>query len=66
MLFAHGITAVALRSFCSVRAVTAALAILVPHTVNAAAGLWLAAVRHVPVLIVMTHQAVLPDRQDHG
>jgi O-antigen/teichoic acid export membrane protein len=63
LLFAHGITAVALRinsALCVLY--LAALAILVPHYgVNAAAGAWLAAnAVAFPVLIVMTHRAVLP------
>jgi O-antigen/teichoic acid export membrane protein len=62
LLFAHGVTAVALR-INSAQCVLylAGLAILVPHYgVNAAALLWLAAnAIALPVLIVMTHRAVL-------
>jgi O-antigen/teichoic acid export membrane protein len=62
LLFAHGITAVALR-INSAQCVLylAGLAILVPYYgVNAAALLWLAAnAIALPVLIVMTHRAVL-------
>ena len=63
LLFAHGITAIALRinlTLCVLY--LAALAILVPHYgVNAAAGLWLAANGLMfPALIVMTHRVILP------
>ena len=59
LLFAHGITAVALQinsALCVLY--LAALAILVPHYgINAAAGLWLAAnVVALPVLIVVLNQ----------
>ncbi len=63
LLFAHGITAIALRiNFTLCVLYLAALAMLVPrYGVNAAAGLWLAAnALTFPVLIGMTHRAILP------
>jgi O-antigen/teichoic acid export membrane protein len=63
LLFAHGITRIALRinlALCVVY--LTALVVLVPSNgVNAAAGLWLAAnALTFPVLIVMTHRVILP------
>jgi O-antigen/teichoic acid export membrane protein len=63
LLFAHGITAVALRinlALCVLY--PAALVLLVPrYGIEAAAGLWLAAnALMLPVLIVMTHRLILP------
>jgi O-antigen/teichoic acid export membrane protein len=63
LLFAHGITAVALRiNFALCALYPAALVLLVPrYGIEAAAGLWLAAnALMLPVLIVMTHRAILP------
>jgi O-antigen/teichoic acid export membrane protein len=63
LLFAHGITAVAMRinlALCVLY--PAALVLLVPrYGVEAAAALWLAAnALMLPVLIAMTHRLVLP------
>ena len=63
LLFAHGITAIALRinlALCVLY--PAALVLLVPrYGMEAAAGLWLAAnALMLPVLIVMTHRVILP------
>src|SRR5262249_47274299 len=63
LLFAHGITAIALRInivLCVVY--LASLVLLVPHYgVDAAAGLWLAAnIAMLPALLLMAHRAVLP------
>ena len=63
LLFAHGITAVALRinlALCLLY--PAALVLLVPrYGVETAAALWLAAnALMLPVLIAMTHRLVLP------
>ncbi len=63
LLFAHGITWIALRlnlTLCV--AYLAALVLLVPrYGVDAAAGLWLAAnAVMLPVLVLMTHRTVLP------
>lgn len=63
LLFAHGITRVALRiNLVLCLLYPAALVLLVPrYGVDAAAGLWLAAnALMFPVLIVMTHRVVLP------
>lgn len=63
LLFAHGITWVALRlNFALCVLYLTALVLLVPrYGVNAAAGLWLAAnAVMLPVLIVMTHRLILP------
>jgi O-antigen/teichoic acid export membrane protein len=63
LLFAHGITAIALRiNFVLCVLYLAALAVLVPYYgVNVAAGLWLAAnALALPMLIVMTHRVILP------
>jgi O-antigen/teichoic acid export membrane protein len=61
--FAHGVTAIALRiNFALCVLYLTALVLLVPrYGVNAAAGLWLAAnALMFPVLILMTHRAILP------
>jgi len=63
LLFAHGITAIALRiNFALCVLYLAALAMLVPHYgVNGAAGLWVAAnALAFPILILMTHRVILP------
>jgi len=62
LLFAHGITAIALRiNLALCVGYLASLVLLVPHFgVNAAAGLWLTAnVAMLPALLLMTHRAVL-------
>jgi O-antigen/teichoic acid export membrane protein len=61
--FAHGVTWIALRiNFALCVLYLSALVLLVPrYGVNAAAGLWLAAnALTFPVLILMTHRAILP------
>jgi O-antigen/teichoic acid export membrane protein len=63
LLFAHGITAIAIRiNFVLFSLYLTALAALVPHYgVSAAAGLWLVAnALALPVLIVTTHRVILP------
>jgi O-antigen/teichoic acid export membrane protein len=63
LLFAHGITSIALRiNFVLCVAYLASLILLAPrYGVDAAAGLWLAAnAVMLPALLFMTHRAVLP------
>ena len=63
LLFAHGITAIALRINAILCVLyLGALAVLVPrYGVNAAAGLWLVAnALALPALIILAHRVVLP------